>query len=287
MWKTKINFIKRNNKTFPGNPKKKSKIKKCCYNLCSCRLNEFYKKIPQSDYWIIFHEDKIDFLSVYYYLMNLHPEPINTYAYIRLDTMTTKIDIEFLKINKSVDIGKTIIPDLHWLLPINEPDDSYPYGETALSKLIYTEWIGQNTSTYGSEFLNDEYQIEWIKKHLANTIPDDIILPQKVDNDDNDPINILADGFIHNLEYGNPEGLVHKNEHSQYKYWFPFIYDYDCPLKIYLINLHPEPKNIFGMYTKYRETDYSSGGEGKFRIIDSCKLNNQILPTIEKFWDIY
>ena len=247
---------------------------KCKNCHCVCHLMRFYDTVEQRNYWIRF-ANLFQYSYEKYYFINVHPNPINAYALVTVEESGESIDVDvkYLQLKKSVNFGKLIVPDLHWLLSINDIDESKHYKSSKLSKFIYDRWINCENNK------NNKYKLIWMKKQLADTVPNDIVIPISSDYDEN-PLDTLASGYIHNILYGDSEGLITKGKQS--KYWFPFFYNYDFPMQIYLINLHPKPKNIFGIYTKYRATDYTSDSEGNFNPIINCNINKIIIPYIEK-----
>jgi hypothetical protein len=217
---------------------------------------------PQYQYWFIFEST-----SRKYYAINLHPNPVNQYAMIDEKTIT------YLKIRKHLIIpGHRMIPKISWLIPANEiEEEKHAYELTDLHERI----MHALKSYTAPKYIHRATQ-------LCYKIPDDIILPQPTDSV-TDPIDIIVSAYIYNLDYGQGN-VVKAHHHSQYKYWFPIVFDYDSPLVIYMINLHPEPDFVYGIRTIYRATDYSSGSDGNFKKIsydDIVKnVGKKLVPVI-------
>lgn len=236
---------------------------------------KFFKEHPQKEYWIYINE----LISIHhgnkYYFVNLHPKPIQRYACISIlkewkndGCEKFYVVIEYLKLKKSVNFGKLIIPDVHWFLPVNLKDESVAYKPSKLSKKILNEW---------KKITEDEHEIIWIKKHLADSIPTHLMIPKFSDYDKN-PINTIVKGYIHNLQHGKSV-FVKETDHVQHKYWFPFFYDYDNPIKIYLINLHLKPKYLFGVYS------INSACTGFFKPLQGNDIYRNMIPYHEKLID--
>ena len=238
---------------------------------------KFFNKTRQAAYWICFQENSL-FDNVTYYLVNIHPNPKYTYASFQVFQSDRKINTvtKYLKLKKSIIKTPEIIPDINWLIAKNNKDERPPFKKSRLSNKICLLY----KTSYDSQ-----YHEEWIKKHVGNSIPHDICVPEPSERESK-PINALAAAYIHNLKYGYPDGLVNVKDDDQHLYWFPFMYDYDTGyIQIYMINLHPKPQNLFGVFSKTTATDYSSEGTTKFKLIVNCPIKNRIIPNIEDLND--
>jgi hypothetical protein len=240
-----------------------------------CYLINFYNLVKQAIYWVGFRIVD-NYRERIIYFINLHPQPIHRYASFKIKKSGGyKCDFTFslgyLELPFTMNPDKEIIPDINWFLR-NYKQEYEIFEESELSKQIHAGFIKNNT---------DVYEIEWVRYHLMFHIPRDVQIPTSSHYDKN-PIDTIVGGYLHNLEFGYKDGLVDESDHEQYLYWFPFMYDYDFLMRIYLINLHPEATDKFAVFSKYRETDYSSASGSTFRIINNYgKLNKEIPDTDE------
>lgn len=229
----------------------------CKEATCLCHLTRFYQLVKQAEYWLCFYfEGRSNNCECYF--INLHPNPIKFYVRVIIKTnhMHGTIDGTYMKLKQSVDWGNLIVPDLDWLLELKQTDSSKRYEPTVLSEAVCKNF-----------FTEDDR--EWIKKHVADDIPDDIVMPESSAYDET-VVDTLVTGYVNNLMYGDRKELV--NYGADRKYWFPFGWNNSNGLeRIYLINLHPTANYFFGVYVT---------GTGFSPIVD-CKIRQRVIPFVE------
>jgi len=118
-----------------------------------------------------------------------------------------------------------------------------------------------------------------LDEEAAKNIPEDCVIPLVCAY--GEVVDQLVSGYEHNFKYGHKNGLVKEKDRGDHKYWFPFFFDYDFPLAVYMINLDPKakPSEYYGVWIKYRETDYTAGSEGSFRVLKHS-ITERIIPNI-------
>jgi len=126
---------------------------------------------------------------------------------------------------------------------------------------LTSDWFLDSYPEYATTMAPDssKCRIIYDDKEIVLNCPDDIIMPDYCLNDD-DVFEVIYNGFKHNLNYGGNEYILNGKENDQYKYFFPYAYDYDCgSVMVSLINLHPEPNHLYALKNIGRSTDYTSG----------------------------
>lgn len=116
---------------------------------------------------------------------------------------------------------------------------------------------------------------------ISKDIPEDCVIPTSCAY--GDPLETLVDSYIHNYNYGYKEGLLQKKDHKHAPYWFPYFFSYDWPMQVYMINLKPNATERYGIWSKYRATDYTAESGYTFRILDDDVGEKLVIPDISQF----